>query len=96
MFVTWAGKPGHFFGQLVKRPEIELREMEKELVSVYGDPGVQLPLLYAVTQSQIGEYGIIRWSDGNFYRVQVIEELTTANNAVIYLSYDEKFSHLVL
>jgi len=84
LFVTWAGEPGVFYGQLVKRPEKELTEISKELRSIYNlieDPTKPFPRLYSNTNNYIGSYGVIRWAeDNNFYRVKVLTELTADVN----------------
>lgn len=80
MYVTYVDKPGQFFGQFEKRPENDLKELETELLAVYGDGSnteatSKIPLLYADVQSHVGDNAVIRWSDdGNLYRVKIVQE----------------------
>ena len=76
LFVTYCDELGQFFGQLDKRPTAELKALEKELFSFYGN-SADKPLLYSDLGQHLGDHGVIKWADdGNLYRVEVIEEVS--------------------
>ena len=80
LYVTFAEKPGHFFGQFKKMSD-ELDKMTNELDKVYSS--VSFPtLLYADVKSHLLEYAVLKWDElQTHYRVRITKEMV--NDAVV-------------
>ena len=75
LFVTYCDELGQFFGQLDKRPTAELKVLEAELFSFYGN-SADKSWLYSDLGQHVGDHGVIKWAeDGLLYRVEVEEEI---------------------
>ena len=76
-------EPFTFFGRLARRSADESVDVMNELEEVYGNLS-EPPLLYEDVQCHLGDFGVIRWSEGFLYcRVTVKEEL--AQEVVVFL-----------
>ena len=71
---------GQFFGQFGSRSINQLKEIEMELLSVYGSSEIRPRLLYADVGNHIGDNGVVKAENNKFYRVEIMEELS--NNEV--------------
>lgn len=61
-----------FFGQLARFSNEDLKNWQRELHDVY-EALTNPPLLYADMKSHIGDCGVLRSSEGAYYRAKVCE-----------------------